>query len=67
MQIYDQMSMRKLMFGECIQEHKLFQNDPKTPLVFTSHEKTHLKNIFYLLTNGTSLNLSTNSPDQNSQ
>ena len=37
MQISDQMSMRKLMFGESIQKQKLFQNDPTNAcLLYTS-------------------------------
>jgi hypothetical protein len=46
MQISDQISMRKFMFGESIQKHKLFQNDPKNaPRVYESWKTSFEKHF----------------------
>jgi hypothetical protein len=59
MQISDQMVDNLLKNANC------FKMTPQTPLVLTSHGKTHLRNIFNLSMSSTSLNLSTNFQDQN--
>jgi hypothetical protein len=46
MQISDQMSMRKLMFGESIQKQKLFQNDPtNAPRIYESWKTSFEKHF----------------------
>jgi len=46
MQISDQMSMRKLMFGESIQKVKLFQNDPtNAPRIYESWKSSFEKHF----------------------
>jgi hypothetical protein len=46
MQISDQMSMRKLMFGESIQKCKLYQNDPKNaPRIYESWKNSFEKHF----------------------
>jgi hypothetical protein len=46
MQISDQMSMRKLMFGESIQKRKLFQNDPtNAPRIYESWKTSFEKHF----------------------
>jgi hypothetical protein len=46
MQISDQMSMRKLMFGESIQKRKLFQNDPtNAPRIYESWKNSFEKHF----------------------
>jgi hypothetical protein len=67
MQISDQMSMRKLMFGESIQKRKLFQNDPtNAPRIYESW-KISFEKHFLPFDEWYNQNLSTNFQVQNSQ